>query len=250
MKKNLWLAALCLILSCTTNKERRNTLPKTVEAIEPTKEQTERRNSSEAYCERYGVPIYENKNSLYVDTDKDVKLRKKDEVVDRALALCYVGLKSEGTQEQLLKHFEGKYLIVPKLTLGEKTYVSSTQPTDDQTAMANWRYESLHVLLWALSFTDSLSYPNELCNVAHDVKMIFPLTLEEFRDKAELRSKKEILDQADLILRLHWACVNARIKGDDAPAGLNPDVVYERHYALNWLINYMGLSWDEMTTDT
>ena len=29
-----------------------------------------------------------------------------------------------------------------------------------------------------------------------------------------------------------------------------PSVVYERHYALNWLIGYCDQSWDEVTTDT
>jgi uncharacterized protein DUF4272 len=31
---------------------------------------------------------------------------------------------------------------------------------------------------------------------------------------------------------------------------LDSGVVYERHYALNWLIGYMGREWDDVTTDT
>jgi hypothetical protein len=65
-----------------------------------------------------------------------------------------------------------------------------------------------------------------------------------------LRSKKEILDQADLILRLDWACVSTRVKNEPTPGGLNLSVVYERYYALNWLIKYMNLDWDSISTDT
>jgi hypothetical protein len=65
-----------------------------------------------------------------------------------------------------------------------------------------------------------------------------------------LRTKKEILDQADLILRLNWACVSARVKNEQAPSGLNSSVVYERHYSLNWLIKFMNQEWDKVTTDS
>ena len=51
-----------------------------------------------------------------------------------------------------------------------------------------------------------------------------------------MRNIEEILDEADLIYRYNWACVNARIKGENAPAGLDSEVVFERHWGLNWLI--------------
>lgn len=89
-----------------------------------------------------------------------------------------------------------------------------------------------------------------MCNVADDVKIIYELKEQNFRQKAKLRTKKEILDQADLILRINWACVSARVKNESAPSGLNSSVVYERHYSLNWLINYMSQEWDKVTTDT
>jgi hypothetical protein len=105
-------------------------------------------------------------------------------------------------------------------------------------------------MLWALGFINTLDYPEKTCNVAADVKIIHDLTEDQLRSKAKLRSKKEILDMADLVLRLDWACVNARVKGEPAPGGLNKEVVYERHYALNWLIRYANQNWDEVSTDT
>ncbi len=49
---------------------------------------------------------------------------------------------------------------------------------------------------------------------------------------------------------MHWACVNARVKGEAVSGNLNSSIVYERHYALNWLTNYGGQEWDEVETNT
>ena len=223
---------------------------KQVENITATKDQQERRIQSENYCKSHNIPVYTNPNSLFVDPEDKVTIRSKDEVVDRALALCYIGLKSEGLEQQPLDKMDKDFNITAKLTANEKAYATAKQPTEQQKIDANWRYESLHVMLWALGFIDTLSYPNQMCNVANDVKILHDLTEQQFRQKAKLKSKKEILDQADLILRLDWACVSARQKNDRAPGNLDKGVVFERHHSLNWLINYMNQDWDNVTTDT
>jgi hypothetical protein len=221
-----------------------------VEKIIATKDQQERRKHSEAYCELHNIPFYKNPTALFVDPEEQVVIRAKDKVVDRAVALFYTGLKSEGLSDELLAKLEKAYQVKAKLTSKERVFAFSSQPTEQQKIDANWKYECLHVLLWSLGFVDTLSYPDQLCVVADDVKIIHDLTERQFREKAKLRSKKEILDQADLILRLNWACVNARINNKPAPGNLNSEVVQERHYALNWLIRCMDQAWDDVETNT
>lgn len=250
--KILKILLLALLLSsCHQNQSSLEKGPVVaVENITPTKDQAERRRLSEDYCKSHNVPIYKNPNALFTDPEDSVSIRTKEEVEDRALALCYLGLKSEGLDKKKLDEIDKNYHISFKLTSEEKDYVNAVLPTEQQKIDANWRYEDLHVMLWALGFIDELSYPDKVCNVATDVKIIHDLTEDEFREKAKLRSKKEILDQADLILRLHWACVSARLKKQPASGTLNVDVVVERHHSLNWLINYMNQAWDDVTTDT
>lgn len=226
------------------------TVTKLVENISATDDQKERRAKSEKICKSNGIPIYKNPNSLFVAPEKEVELRAKDEVVDRAIALLYLGLKSEGLEQVHLDKMEEDYGISSKLSPAEKEYAYSSNPTDQRRTNANWRYESLHVLLWSLGHIEELVYPNQMCNVANDVKIIYELGPDKFRAQSKLRSKEEILDQADLILRLDWACVSARVKNEVAPSGLNSSVVYERHYALNWLIKYLNQDWDDVSTDT
>ena len=221
-----------------------------VEKITPTPDQQARRTQSEAYCHTHGVPIYANPTALFTDPEAQVTLRTQAAVVDRALALCYLGLKSEGLEPGHLAEMDRDYHITPKLTAKEKLYATAPAPTEQQKIDANWRYESLHVLLWALGFVDTLAYPDQMCDVAADVKVIHELTEAQFRQKAVLRSKKEILDQRDLALRLHWACVSARLTQKPAPGNLNKGVVFERHYALNWLTSYARQAWDDVSTDT
>lgn len=225
-------------------------MTKEVENITPKPDQMERRTISEKFCKSKEIPVYKNPNSLFVASEEDVKIRVKDEVVNRALALFYIGLKSEGLEKVNLDMLDSAFNISTHFTDAEKQFVFSVKPTQQQITDANWKYESLHVLLWSLGYVDSLSYPVEMCNVETDVSVIFKLGEKKFREEAKLRSSKEILDAVDLILRLDWACVNARVKNESAPSSLNPSIVYERHFALNWLINHQGQDWDFVTTDT
>ena len=165
-------------------------MTKPVENIAATKDQLERRARSEKYCALKEIPIYKNPASLFVDPEEKVTIRTRDEVVDRALALCYIGLKSEGLEEKHLDQMDRDFNIMAKLTPDEKEYAVASEPTEQQKTDANWRYESLHVLLWALGYIDSLSYPDQMCNVGDDVKIIYELKEQNFRKNAKLRTKK------------------------------------------------------------
>jgi hypothetical protein len=251
MKRYAFLALLPL-LSCQEQQPidspARVGVP--VEHIIATKDQQARRAQSEAYCRAHGVPYYKNPTAMLTDSEAEAILRTQDQVVDRALALCFIGLKSEGMKAAQLAEIDKAYHMSSKLTPTERAYVTAPHPTEQQQTDANWRYEGLHVLLWALGYVPTLAYPDRMCEVAPDVKTIHDLTEVQFRQRAKLRSKKEILDQADLILRLDWACTEARLKEQPAPGKLNSDAVVERHHALNWLINYGDQDWDDVSTDT
>lgn len=244
------IVLMVALFSCNGRSSGQAKITKPVEHIEPTREQVERRKRSEAYCKAHAVPVYSNQHALFVDTDDSVTTRTKEEVEDRALALMYIGLKSEGLEKEKLAGIDKKYGIISHLSPEEKKYAFNDHPTEKQTVDASWRYEGLHVMLWALGFIDSLYYPATGCNVAADVSIIYGLTREQFHQKAKLRTKKEILDKTDLLLRLNWACTDARINNKPAPGNLDGGVVQEWHYSLNWLIKYMGQDWDDVSTDT
>ena len=110
------------LLSCTNNDAVRVETPitKPVQNITPTKDQQDRRVRSEEFCKSKNIPVYKNPNSLFVEPEEKVTIRTKDEVVDRAIALCYLELKSEKSDPKMLADFDKKYNAMAKLTTTEK----------------------------------------------------------------------------------------------------------------------------------
>ena len=185
-----------------------------------------------------------------IETENESKRRTTEEVAERAMALCIVAARGEGMELKMVNQLIKDFRLENALTPAERDFVKQESATELERAQFVWRYECCWVLLWSLGYVDELKRPDSIC----DVKFLVTLIKDKGRDKfikdAKLRPQAEILDAADLIYRYHWACVDARINNRNAPAGLDEEIVMERHHALNWLIGYMAQAWDDVTTDT
>jgi hypothetical protein len=122
--------------------------------------------------------------------------------------------------------------------------------------------------LWALGYIDELDWPSGMCDVPKLVEMLKPHESNPaFITDAKLRSKAEILDAQDLIMRIHWAIRDSHLNhGGIIPEDLDwsqdynafsvtmsaaVGVVEQRHYTLNWLVNYLEPEdWDHVGTPT
>lgn len=191
--------------------------------------------------------------------EEDAKIRTKEEVAKRAVALCIVALKGEcqlsgediNVEKEIISTVINIFNAQDYFSPDEMEFLNNDNPKEEDSTQFTWRYECLWTLLWALGFIERLEYPDKICDVAKSVSILKSFEdFNEFLNKSNLRSKEEILDEADLIYRYDWACVNARIKGRQAPSELDSGVVVERHKTLNWLINYMDDEWDDVGTDT
>jgi hypothetical protein len=218
------------------------------DAPNPLPDQLARKAQSEQALQARGIPFAASLPPVASDTA--VQLREQDAVVDRALALAYVALKGEGVEADSLAGFEQAYGARRHLSPAEQTFVDNPAPDQQARVNATWRYEALHALLWALGYLPELTYPDHLCDPGHDTGLLAPLSETEFRQRARLRPAPEILDAADLTYRYAWACVDARLNGQPAPAGLESGVVHERLHTLNWLTARFDEEWDEVSTDT
>jgi hypothetical protein len=106
-------------------------------------------------------------------------------------------------------------------------------------------------LLWALNKADDLGSPAELCNLTNVPAGNYPIVKGQdpnvfINSINSTRAKSEILDTNDLYYKLDCACVDARINNLQM-AVVHPWVVYESHYALNWLTGYMRQDWDNIS---
>lgn len=186
------------------------------------------------------LPVIEDERSAFP--------RSTEEVAVRAMSLLVVSAKGAVRDEKLTQDLVARFAVGPDFTPKERAFIDAAAPEPQAYVNFSWRYESLNVLLWALGYVGVLVRPDRMV----DVDAILPLLLrrprERFIAEAQLRPMRELLDADDLIFRYHWATVDARLKRQPMPAGLNASVVFERHYALNWLVQESA--WDAVDTST
>jgi len=216
-------------------------------AEKATEEQINRKAKSEEFLNSHGIKV--NKNLPCIETSEETKLRSVNEIINRTYALMVTAAKGEGIEkEHLAKLIESKN--INQLSPKETTIYHMESLSDQDKAYATWRYESLYVMIWALGKMDDLKFPNEICDVQSIVGTLIKPSREELKNSINLRSVGEILDELDKTYRMNWACVDARIKGEQVAGNINGSIIFERHYALNWLTNYQNQDWDNVTTDT
>ncbi len=213
--------------------------------------------SSEALKrKRRSLKILKNEDVPYIEhlpviqDSSQTTIRSEEVVAKRAMALYAVVQRAEEESKERYKERLTQYHIEDAVTPEELAFAESGEPEEYMVLRMSQRMESYWLLLWALGFTKQLSRPRSFCHVTQAKQIIDSRSAHQFLLDASLKSKKELLDAADLHYRYHWAVVDAELYGRKPPAGLEPVVVYERHYALNWLINYRNLEWDHVTTDT
>lgn len=215
------------------------------------KEQLARKERSEAILRQKAIKI--NKHLPVVEAEDEVVTRSATEIAQRLCVMAVVNMVATDDAPAVeaidyLKHYNLWEFVTP----AEKDLL--TNPAKEKKTRESWRCEGLYVMFWALNKVDALNFPDTTVNMAGAGIEQYPVgenidPNDFINSVTSVRSKAEILDMNDLYYRLDWACVDARLN-NLSTEGLHPAVVYERHYALNWLISYMDQDWDDITCDT
>ncbi len=208
----------------------------------------ERKARSEALLRARGVPI-NDWLPVIGEGDDDKRLRTPREVAERAVALYAVSVGAAPEEHENAVAFLRERGLWEAASPKERAFLLNPQPKEQEVIDFTWRYQALHVLLWALGHVEALPFPDETCDLPLQ-EFVLGIPIEDFLGRAALRPVDEILDATDLIYRCHWAVVEALLHGEEPAAGLEPGVVYERHYALNWLTRYGDAGWDNVPTNT
>lgn len=214
-----------------------------------TQEQLDRKVQIEAFLAQKHITI--NSNLPCTPSVSEVKMRSKQEIIDRAYGLLVVSAKGEGIEQV---HIDKVVLEkrINSLSPYEKHIFEAQELTDQDRINSSWRYEALNVLLWALGVVPDLTYPSDMCDVGGIVGKMLEPTREAFEGTIKLKSTEDVLSELDKTYRMHWACVDARLKGKPNSGNLHAGVIYERHYALNWLTQFQNpdCDWDDIETPT
>ncbi|WP_295119972.1 DUF4272 domain-containing protein [uncultured Chitinophaga sp.] len=214
----------------------------------PARPDTEARKArTEEFLRSRGVKI--NEWLPFTESEEALELRSTKEITDRMYALAIIAAKGEGVEQERLDQAV-KDFSVNSFSFEEQRVFDTVTLTEQDRINSIWRYEGLNVMMWALGLVKELVYPSTICEVSTIVGIVVGQSREALESQVKLRSKSEILDELDKIYRMNWACVDARLHGQKPGGELDSSVVYERHYALNWLTCYGNAEWDDVTTDT
>ncbi|WP_127127009.1 DUF4272 domain-containing protein [Pseudoflavitalea rhizosphaerae] len=216
-----------------------------------TEDQLARKSRSEQLIGSWKIKV--NSHLPVIDPEETVTIRRPEEIAQRVAVLAVVNLVafSHIPPEEARDYLQQNNLW-DFVSPAEKDFLN--EPTDEKKSRESWKCECIYTLLWALNKTETLPSPAQLCDLGNIPPEKYPVgkdkSPEDFiRSATVVRSKTEILDASDLYYRLDWACVDARINGKQITEA-HPGVVYERHYALNWLMNYGNQEWDDVSCDT
>lgn len=227
--------------------------------MKPTEADIQRKQNSIEILKSKKIPYLEELRSAVFDAE--TTLQSKETILQRLIATYATAIQAEvyasgkyDNPEQKMKEqidlLNEKYHVSEYFSPKEKEYID--HPPVKEPKLFNsygWRYECCAVFLWALSLLD-LKEPNQICEAVELGNIIWNHDFDSLSKAAKLRSKEEILSLQDLTLRYDWACADARINNKTIDA-LDFGVIYERHYALNWLLTVDGISdWDAVTTTT
>jgi hypothetical protein len=209
----------------------------------------DRKNRTEEFLQRLKIPI--NANLPMIEEESETRIRDSKNIARRILILTYLNVFAEGGDKKEIIDFLVSENLWEHVSPNEQSLFNSDHLNPEDKINISWRSEAIWFLLWAIQKVEPLDLPVEQCEIPDILSLLpdFFGSTGEFINQAVVRNKQEILDQSDLIYRLHWATRDAKLNNKPNPADLHNSIVVERHYAVNWLTYYAN-DWDDVTTDT
>ncbi|MCB0647940.1 MAG: DUF4272 domain-containing protein [Saprospiraceae bacterium] len=208
----------------------------------------ERKQFTEGMLIDLGIPYIGHLPAI--EEESETQLRSPQEIAKRILVLTYLGYIGEVEEDKsnVVDFLKSENLWSSASPIEQRQFLSKEMFNPQELIDISWRSECVWILLWAIKKYDKIDLPTVEVSIEDILDFLpdFMSSTEEFIENSVLREKSEILDQSDLLYRLHWAVRNC----DNEKMSLNPGVVRERHYAINWLTYYEQLEWDDITTDT
>lgn len=163
-----------------------------------------------------------------------------------AIISCAYGESKEDVSDWLKKEN-----LWNELTPFEREFLENESPTKTNEEFT-WKIEALVPLLWAINKINKIPGINKQCDTEPLKSAVIwpPNSTKEYISSSELRDEEEMYNEYEKVYQAHWKVRDAKLNKKAIPKKYDPEVVYERHYGFNWVIGYMGQTWDDITTDT
>jgi len=188
-----------------------------------------------------------------LQSENELTLPPASEIIDRMTSLLAGAVRAETAREGAPMPRAQVEQVLPRalrsLTPDEQAWMQNDTPDNRAMAKFGWRYECVPVLLWALGIEATLAVPQTICDVPEITRTVLGTDWDAVEDQLTVRSPGEVLDQADLYYRIHWAIVDSRVGSTPEVVGVEHRAIVERRHALEWLID-PATSWDDISLDT
>ncbi|MBO9702444.1 MAG: DUF4272 domain-containing protein [Sporocytophaga sp.] len=205
---------------------------------------SERKKRTEDFLCSHGLPVFDNLPPL--EEEKDITLRTPQEIAERILILSYLNCTAfDPNLRNSIIDFLKEEGLWAKISPQEKILFEKPELDDEDITIIAWRAEAIWLLLWTINKADQLIFSNEEVNFNAIFEQLpsFMNSTEDFVTSATMRPTAEILDKADLLFRINWAFYQAQTNKLNI-IELNEGIVFERYFAINWVINLRS-NWDE-----
>jgi hypothetical protein len=188
---------------------------------------------------------FEINRSLPLLDDDSRNRRSEREVADRVLCLHCVVAIAHGAPAAAVERWAEEQGLAGNFTPLERALIA--QPSAETTLTFRGREEAVWALLWASGLVDQLDFSGRCDNRLIALVPNIPRSesAQVFRDRIRVRPGGEIFAALDLAYCLHWAVVEAQMRGRPAADAY---VFVERRRALEWLTSTDG--WDDVCMDT
>ncbi|WP_372724044.1 DUF4272 domain-containing protein [Novipirellula sp.] len=176
--------------------------------------------------------------------------RTVEDVAIRTIILHCVAAVGYGVDPQPIIAWLKDLSVWEKVSPNEQNFLCANVPTDKERSDSRWRQEAQWALLWAIGKVEALGLPTQTCDTARLVDEIMPGlgdSIDHFVSAASLRPPAELLGEDDRTYNLHCHARKA-FRDGSMPDDLVYDVLFQRHYAFEWLSGEED--WDNVTTDT
>ena len=190
------------------------------------------------------------------DSDDDMQPRSAYEIAERVLGLIAVIGKVQFPSQnaQWMEANDIGRFLTPE----ERAFIDDPNPGEKGRVNFSWRAEALVSLLWSLQGLERMPGLEDQFDAFSNAMVLQAIRqTDQFLRHPVRRPLDELQEQEQYLYHQHWR-VRDRDLGfnNDEPAEDDPDIkrlisglVYERRYAMSWLVGY-GDSWDDVPTDT
>jgi hypothetical protein len=201
------------------------------------------KDKSEETIKKFGVNI--NSNLPIIDYQG---VRSSDEIIKRVTIMAGMVYIAHQAPTSVIKGWIKEQGLYQYVTDFEKGVLEKNEKkvTSKEILKIKWYVESMWALVWVLGINNNFEaykpVGDNLIQMVPDVKKKQDFTT--LQSNILIRNEKVIYEQVDLYYRLHWYCVDTRLKGLEQSKS-DEGTIMERRKALDWVVT-PDTKWDEI----